>query len=174
MDNDAQPGFFVANFVALENGGTATITVVRRGGSANAYSVQYATSDNTALAGANYVSTTGTLTWLDGDTTNKTFAVALIDNAVTNGPLLVNLTLANATNTTLGASVPLTNLATAILTILDNESGPGQIGFSVSTYTANEQDGSVTITVIRTNGASGAMAVNFSTLLTGTAVAGTH
>jgi uncharacterized delta-60 repeat protein len=174
VDNDAIPNFSLASYSISEQGGSATISVNRLGGSANAYTVQFATANGTAQAGTHYTATNGTLAWGDGDTAVKTFSLPIINNLVTNGNLTVNLSLFNATNTTLGVSSELSGRTNATLTIIDDEFGPGIIGFSSAAFTFAEDAGTATITVIRTNGSSGPMSVNFATIAGGTAGAGTN
>ena len=63
-----------------ENGGTVTIIATRTGGSDGIVGVSYATTDGTALAGSDYMATAGTLEWADGDGSNKSFDVTIIDD----------------------------------------------------------------------------------------------
>lgn len=116
-----QPGtvqFSSAAFSVSEGAGTATIAATRTGGSAGAVSVSYAAVNGTANAGADYTATSATLSWADGDTANKTFAVAILEDSLVEGNETVTLTLSNPSGgATLGAPV------TATLTIADNESG---------------------------------------------------
>lgn len=107
-------------FTVGENGGKATITAKRTGGNFGTVTAQYATvAGGTATAGTDYLTAAGVLSWGDGDSADKTFSVPVTDNAV-NGPnKTVNLSLSNATNgPTLGSP------ASAVLTILDDESYP--------------------------------------------------
>src|ERR1019366_6604759 len=53
----------------------AVVTVNRLGTSQGEASVSYTTVNGTATAGADYVSTSGTLTWADGDSTARTIVV---------------------------------------------------------------------------------------------------
>src|SRR5262249_42971223 len=60
----AQPGFVKftnATSSVNENGGTAPITLTRTGGSNVPVSVDYATSDGSATAGADYTASSGTV-----------------------------------------------------------------------------------------------------------------
>jgi uncharacterized delta-60 repeat protein len=174
VDNDVIPNFSSATYIVSEAGGSVGIAVNRLGGPANAYSVQYATTNGSALAGTHYVANTGTLNWADGDTAAKLFFIGVINNLATNGNLTLGLSLFNATNTTLGTNTPLSGQITATLTIVDDEFGPGQIGFLSSAYSVSENSNSVAITVIRTNGSAGPMSVDFATIAGGTAVPVTH
>jgi ribosomal protein L35AE/L33A len=53
--------------------------------------------------------------------------------------------------------------STATLTIVDDDFGPGQIGFASSSYAATENGGNAVITLVRTNGSSGVVGVTFKT-----------
>jgi uncharacterized delta-60 repeat protein len=108
--------FNTATYSVNENAGSTTITVTRTGGSAGAVSVNYATSNGTATAGADYTSASGTLTFAEGELT-KTFNVAISEDAAVEGSESLNLQLTNPTG---GAS--LGSPASAVLTILENDS----------------------------------------------------
>ena len=86
--------FSQAFFSQLENGGSAVITVTLDQPSAQTITVDYATSDGTAHAPADYTATSGTLTFNPAEVT-KSFQVPVIDNAVQEGNKSVNLTLSN-------------------------------------------------------------------------------
>jgi len=108
--------FSAATYSKNEDGGTATITVTRMGGTDGTVSVEYATSDNTATAGNDYTAATGTLNWADGDGTDKTFTVSITDDILLESNETINLALGNPAG---GASLGTPN--TALLTIVDNE-----------------------------------------------------
>ncbi len=118
-------------YTVNEDGGTVTITVTRAGGSEDAVSVDYATSDGTATAGEDYTAASGTLEWADGDGDPKTFAVAIIDDTLVKGDKTVNLTLSSPTG---GAGLGTPN--TAVLTIVDNDVGPAPPGSSGACFIA--------------------------------------
>ena len=76
------------------NGGSILITVTRTGGSSGAVGVSYATSNVSATAGSDYTSTSGTLSWANGNTASKTFSIPIINDSVYGeGNETVNLTL---------------------------------------------------------------------------------
>ena len=117
--------FSVATYSVNENGGSATVTVTRTGGSAGAVGVTVATSNGTATAGADYTATTQTVTWANGDTSNKSVSIPILDDSVIEGNETVNLTLSNPTGgATLGSP------GTAVLTIIDNDSATGNDNFA--------------------------------------------
>jgi Calx-beta domain len=66
-------------YTVAENAGSVTITAERGGGKTGALSVSYTTANGTALAGKQFTAKTGTLTWANGDTSNKTFTIAISD-----------------------------------------------------------------------------------------------
>ena len=108
--------FSAPNFTVQENAGTASITVNRIGASHGAVEVNYATvSGGTAVAGQDYVSTSGTLSWADGDASSKTFKVTILDDQQAGTNSTVFLALSNPTG---GAYVDAASIA--VLTILED------------------------------------------------------
>jgi len=108
-------GFAATGYSQAETGGKITIVVLRSGGSNGMVTVDYATSDGSALAGKHYIPVFGTLSWADGDMSQKSFDVLVLDDGVQDGTHTVNVTLSNPTGgATLGQS-------TAVLSITDND-----------------------------------------------------
>jgi urease beta subunit len=105
-----------ATYTVNEDDGTITITVIRSGGSNGAVSVDYATSDGSAKEGSDYTSTSGTLNWEAGDTSPKTFTIAITDDFDIENPETFNITLSNATG---GATI---GTDESVVTITDNDS----------------------------------------------------
>jgi hypothetical protein len=70
---------------ALKTTGSVAVKVQRTGGSTGIVSVNYATANSTAAAGVDYTAKSGTLTWADGDTADKTITISLL-NPATIGP----------------------------------------------------------------------------------------
>ena len=168
IDNDSAAGvlgFATPNFNVNEGAGTVTVTVIRTNGSHNGVSVQWATSDGTAVAPGDYKAASGTLSFPDGVGTNS-FVVKIIDDSLAEDDETINLTLFNVTG---GATLGLSN---AVITIVDNDSPNGRVNFSSPTYTTNENGTAATITVNRSGGSQGTLAVYYATS-NGTAVAGT-
>jgi hypothetical protein len=60
---------------------SAVITINRTGPSAGVASVNYSTVNGTAVAGTDFVATSGNLTWDDGDTSAKTVIVPIASQA---------------------------------------------------------------------------------------------
>jgi len=130
--------FSQANYSVAENLGPATIEVTLSAPSAQTVTVDYATSDGTAVAGSDYTAASGTLTFTPGDT-SETFTVDFIDDAAVEGNEALNLALTNPIQAGLGLP------ATASLTIVDDDSALVQ--FSPVSFTVNENQGTAEITV---------------------------
>jgi uncharacterized repeat protein (TIGR01451 family) len=116
----ATPGalqFSQATYRAQESSGTAVITVARTGGTLGSVSVNYATSDGSAAGGAScsgsadYISTSGTLNFADGEST-KTFNVPLCSNPAIEPDETVQLALSSPTG---GATLGTRSTATLII-----------------------------------------------------------
>ena len=161
LDNDSVIGFSAPSYSVNENGTNAIITVRRAGGRVGAVSVDYFSLDGTALAGRDYQTVGGTLSWADGDLSAKTFSVPILDNLTTNLNRTLDLYLTNLVGRAVIQRV--SAQGSAVLTIVDNESGPGEIAFSAANYFVAESAGSVTITVVRTNGSYGPVSADFAT-----------
>ncbi|MEZ4513085.1 MAG: Calx-beta domain-containing protein [Chloroflexota bacterium] len=133
--------FASATVDANESAGTATVTVKRVLATNTVVSVDYATSDGTAVSGLDYTSKSGTLTFNAGET-EKTFTVPINNDALDEADVeTVQLTLSNPTNdATLGGN------ATSTLNIADDDATP-TVQLSSAAYSVNEADGEATITV---------------------------
>jgi hypothetical protein len=107
--------FSAPNFNVGEGDGSATITVTRTGDASNAVTVDYATSDGTAVQRTKYTTANGTLSFAAGQL-SQTFSVLITDEAYVGGNQTVNLTLSNPSG-----SVTLGTQSTALLTIIDND-----------------------------------------------------
>lgn len=107
-----------ASYSIAENVASLAVTVTRTNGSAGDVTVDYATSDGSATAGQDYSATSGTLTLLDGET-SQSFAVAILDDAVYEGDETFAVTLSNPTG---GALIGTIDAAT--VTITDNDAPP--------------------------------------------------
>lgn len=109
--------FSASNYSAGEGSNNATITVTRTGDTSGTVTVDFATSDLVAQQRTDYTITAGTLTFTPGQT-GKTFDVLIVDDLYVEGSETLNLTLSNPN----GGAV-LGSPSTAVLTIVDNDSG---------------------------------------------------
>jgi hypothetical protein len=168
VNDDDPPGvidFDSISYSASESGLLATVTVERVGGVGGAVAVDYTTSDGTATAGSDYTATSGTLTWSNGDSADKTFTVPVAWDGNAEGPESINLALSNPDGADLG-----TNTAAVIHVADDGASGPTR--FSASSYNVDESAGQMTVTVTRSGGSlGGPVTVDYATA-DGTATAG--
>jgi hypothetical protein len=107
--------FSTASFSAGEGVGHVDITVTRANNMSGSATVQYATNNGTASAGADYIAAAGTLGFADGET-SKTFTVFLIDDASVEGDETINVALTDQqSGMTLGSP------KAAVITIVDND-----------------------------------------------------
>ena len=127
----ASPGafrFVSATYTTGEDA-NATITVERVGGSAGLVSVQYATSDGSAVQGSDYNATQGTLNFADGQST-ATFSVSIVNDTADEPDETLSLTLTNpAGGATLG------DPTNAVLSIVDDDLPPGPTPTPTATAT---------------------------------------
>ena len=118
----APPALSVANATAAEpEAGESTtldfVVTLNRAASATV-TVDYATSDGTATAGADYTAASGTLSFQPGDTA-KTVSVQVLDDSHNEGSETMTLTLSNATGAVINS-----NAAQATGTITNNDPIP--------------------------------------------------
>jgi len=159
--------FSGASYSVAENGTSLLVTVSRSGGSAGAVSVDYASSNGTATAGADYTAVNNTLNFADGDM-SESFTVTILDDVDYEGDENFGLSLSNAQG---GASVGAPSSAT--VTITENDAVPpaGSLQFSGTNYNVAENQASVLVTVTRNGGSFGAVSVNYESS-NGTATSG--
>jgi hypothetical protein len=114
--NPGQLQFSAPAYSVNEDGGNAVITVNRVGGNDGPATVQFSAFGGTATVNLDYLSTGGTLTFLDGESV-KQFSVPIVNDGIPEGDEWLNLALSNPTG---GASLGSPSLAK--LTIV--EQGP--------------------------------------------------
>jgi hypothetical protein len=153
--------FAQATYQVSETGGSALITVRRSGDTSQGATVQFATADGTATAGADYTATSGTLTFAPGESV-ATFPVTVLPDTVCDGDETVLLSLSNP-----GAGTVLGTRSRAVLTILDPTAC---VNFSAPVYVARENRGAAQVIVNRSGSGTGVVTVRFSTA-NGTATA---
>lgn len=109
-----QPGEIRAasnNVSVNETNTTVTLSVARAAGSNGAVSIDYATQDNSAIAGSDYTATNGTLTWASGDQADKTISVSILDDSDQENSESFNVVLSNPQGgASLGASTIVVNI----------------------------------------------------------------
>lgn len=157
LDDDSSVQFAPNGYSVAEEAGTITLTVQRVGAGSGAMSVNYATSNVTALAGSDYSTNTGTLSWANGDTANKTIVVSLVNDAASENTESFRVSLSNPT----GASLARTYIAQINITDTDTGGGNDTLKFSPNSYTVNEAAGTVTLTATRTGTGVGAASIDY-------------
>jgi streptogramin lyase/C4-type Zn-finger protein len=124
-DNDnAQPGtpqFTSSTVEVTETASTVTLTVRRVGGTNGELTVNYATTAGTATDGSDYVGATGTLTWADGDSSDKTLTVTIIDDSLSEGNETFTVTLSDPVSggSLDNATVSITDNDATLVTLVD-------------------------------------------------------
>lgn len=123
-------GFDARTQVVAQSGGTAYFFVERTDGSSGAVGVSYATGGGTAVAGVDYTSESGSLSWADGDTSVKTIAVPILDVTPSSDKETFHIDLTSPTG---GASLG-TN-PTAVVSIKNSFTAPSTVaGFDFSSW----------------------------------------
>ena len=160
-NDDSPPTFSINDPVGVENGATLTFTVSLNAVSGLTATVNYGSSNGSALAGVDYQSTGGSLTIPAGQT-QATVTVPLIDDAIDEPTETFTITLSGPTNATL-------NDATGVGSITDDEPTPQ---LSIADTVVGESGGSAIFTVTLSGLSSADVTANYATS-NGTAAAGT-
>lgn len=159
--------FSSSSYTVAQNSTQLVVTVTRTTASGGTTSVTYATTGGTAVAGTDFTAEQGTLTWTDGDAASKSFVVPISNANAFSGTKSFGLTLSNpASGAMLGtpstASVVISGGTNAVM---------GSLHLAATSYTVDQSAGTVTVTVDRTGGSSGAVSVAYASA-NGTATAG--
>lgn len=170
LDDDsptATIGFSQDSFNVDEGSGFANLTVTRSGGLGVSATVNYATSNGTAVSGVNYIASSGRVTFAVGEV-SKIIQIPIIDDATADPTLTFTVTLTADDGTGFVGG-----RAQATVDIIDNDATTFR--FNPSTYTVDEGSGSVTLTVeaLRVGDPSETISVDFVTS-DGTAQAGSN
>lgn len=153
---------FTSTTLSGAEGDTVTLTVSRTGGTTGAASVDYATASGSAVPGQDYTATSGTLSWSDGESGNKTFDLTLLNDTDVESDETVAITLSNASGGSIGSD------SSATVTIRNTD-----IELELSSAAASSLEGSgwLYITVARNGGGYGAASVRY-TVTAGSATTG--
>ena len=157
-DNDVA-AVAINNIAVVENAGKATFTVILTGNVQNAFTVNFATANGTALSGADYAATTGSVTFPAGSIsgTKQTFDVPLVNDNIAE---LTETFIATLTGLSAGSpvTIPATG-ATGTATITDDDA----VSVAINSVTVAESAGTVTFTVALTGNTQNALTVNYAT-----------
>ncbi|MFP2996300.1 Calx-beta domain-containing protein [Spongiivirga sp. MCCC 1A20706] len=152
-DNDAA-SIAIDDVSVNEAAGTATFTVTLTGSVQGGFTANYTTADDTAIAGADYTATTGTLTFVGTDTETQTITVAIADD--------------NLVEPSEDYFVNITSVSNVLVTIADNQ-GLGTItdndaaSVVIDDVTVAEDAGTATFTVTLTGDVQGGFDINYAT-----------
>jgi VCBS repeat-containing protein len=168
-DNDPTPSLSINNQTVNEAAGTMTFTVTLSAASGLPVTVNYNMSSQTALSGSDFTSTSGTLTFAPGVTT-QTITVPILNDNLYEGTETFRVDLSLPTNATILSG-------TGIGTIRDDGAGTGGTDndtptLAVSSITVSDQTaGFATFVVSLSNPSSVATTFNLA-LANGTATGG--
>ena len=157
QDNDGRPSIIPVNLSVPEGqSGTtnAQFTVRLSNASVETISINYATADNTATAGVDYVAASGTLTFQPGEL-QKTIPLQINGDTVEETDERFFINFSNPVN------VNFFN-GNGFVTIIDDERP--LIQFAAPEFTASEGDGRATITVTRFGPLTATAAITYATL----------
>jgi hypothetical protein len=170
VSNTASPdplALSASTYSVGQGAGSVTVTVTRSGSATASASVDYATSDGSAIAGTDYAAS-GTLTWAENDFTAKTVSIPISNATPYSGDKSFEIALTNPSS-----DVNIISPGSATITISgDQATSAGTLALSASTYSIAQTAGNLTIAVNRTGGSTGAISVEYATA-NGTAVSGT-
>ena len=149
-----------------ENGGFATLNVVRDYDASYNVSVDYMVQDGSAKYPADYSAHSGTLTFTSG-AMNVTFQIPIVDDGLYGGNKDFTVALGNPSPGGV-TYIGLNSIAT--VTMVESDPAP-VLRLSDDSYSVDENAGTATITVVRANDAQNTTAVDYSTA-DGSATAG--
>lgn len=139
--------------VAEATGATLSFTITLSAPAGRVFTVNYATANDTALAGSDDRATSGTANFAAGATTANV-VVNVLNDTVNEAAETFNLTLSSAAN---GAVI---TDDTGVGTITNDDA----VGFTLDSPTASENAGFITFTVTRTNATEQTLSVDYNTL----------
>ena len=164
LDNDNIPGTTGISFqndaiTVNEADGTATVNVLLTGNVQGGFTIDYASADNSALAGTDYSAVTGTLTFIGNDGEIRPITIPIIDDNVIEPTERLLIDLSNLSTTLIAI-----NDAQATVDILDNDNIPGTTGISFQNdaIIVNEADGTATINVLLTGNVQGGFTIDYA------------
>ena len=153
-DSAAGIAFAATTNTVSETAGTISVPVVRTGNLGSTVTVQYATTNLTALANVNYLTTTGLLTFASGQTLAGISVTVLHDPSVT-GDLTFGVNLFNP-----GGGAQLLTPTFTTVVVQDAEAG---LSFDSANSSVLKNAGSAIINVICSNTNVEPVSVSYST-----------
>ena len=148
--------FSIASSSVLESAGSAVISVSRTQTLNTTATIQYATSDQSALNGSDFTSTSGTLSFAPGETV-KNITVPISNDSATESNESFLITLSSP-----GAGVEFGGIVTHTVTISDDDI-PDEIKWTAAAVSVSESVGNVILTVTRHTPGAGTVGVSYGT-----------
>lgn len=149
--------FAAPSYQVNEESSTATIYVGRFGSASGAASVSYATSDGTAVQGADYTTQSGIVAFADNEAGLKPITIPILNDSVLENLENFTVTLSNPTG-----DIRLGSRTSTGITISDDDS-VGTVRFSVPSASVNENVSPFTVSVLRENGRKGPISLVYET-----------
>ncbi|MET0503537.1 MAG: Calx-beta domain-containing protein, partial [Candidatus Binatia bacterium] len=167
VDNDLPVVSMAATSSAAEANAVAGIFTVSRTGSTGSPLTVFYQISGTATAGQDYQALAGIVTIVAGQSSATVRVIPIDDGLAVEGNETVTLELQAHAAYALGTS------KSGTVTIVDRPPPPpaGTVQFSAPNFSVNEGDGNAVVTITRTGGSNGAIAVTIATS-NGTAAAG--
>ena len=138
LDDDASPGLIVEPGTASEDAGMVELAARLTAPAGESLSVAWSTSDATAMAGVDYVESSGMLTFPVGATEER-FSVGLIDDRIAEGNEYLLIMLRDA-----WTEVDESPIA---VTILDDDPASANVELTLDRERVSEGEGPVALTV---------------------------
>jgi hypothetical protein len=162
ISDDAIVSADAAAISVSEDAGFATITLTREGALHAAAMLDYATSDGTAVAGADYTATIGTLTFLAGESTTTVNVPITWDPLLNEATETFTMTFSNIVTGghTLGTPSQVT---VSIINVAAYSPTYSAVQLSVGAIDVREDAGFATITIDRIGAAAGVATVDYAT-----------
>ena len=97
LDSLGQATFAQSSATVNESAGSLPITISRAGGNTGTLTVNCGTLDGSAVAGVNYLATNSSLTWTNGDSSDRQIVIPILTSSIinSNAQFAVNLTATN-------------------------------------------------------------------------------
>jgi hypothetical protein len=121
VDDDAAaspPSFSVTDVTVNESAGTVTVHITKTNANGSSSSLSYTTADGTARAVGDYTATSGTISFLNGDT-DKTVSVPLVNDTTAEPTETFAFNITAVTNATVAKN--------GTVTVADNDQPTGYI-----------------------------------------------
>ncbi|MCO6373085.1 Calx-beta domain-containing protein, partial [Roseivirga pacifica] len=135
---------------------TLTFTITLTGDVDQGITVDFATSDGTALSASDYTSGSGTLNFAGTDGETQTLSVVVSDDDLVEADETFDVTLSNLLAT--GRKVSISD-ATGVGTITNDD----QATVSIADVTVDEEDGTATVSLVLNKAVDGGLTVDLST-----------